>query len=85
MHAYGAPDAWVTFWGSPGEARAAFEALRQTTRGGEPRRVLGAKDGETYEEWLARIAREAKARWNNDETEADDEPDEDAAPWGAGR
>ena len=82
-----ARECWERFWGGAVDGQAAFEALRQTTRGINRRRVLGAADGETYEAWLERLATEARGRWPEDAgTEDDDgddepDPDEDAAPW----
>jgi hypothetical protein len=59
MRCYGGEAAradWERFWGGPDEGRAAFEDLRHVTRGTNSTRVLGVKDGETYEQWLERLA-----------------------------
>ena len=54
-----AAELWERFWGGPAEGRAAFEALRHTTRCPQLGPVLGAKDGESYEAWLDRITADA--------------------------
>src|SRR2546422_121105 len=60
-------------WDRAAEARAAFEALRY-----EP--GLEVAEGESYDEWLARLATEWRAHHADDE-EAEDEG---APPWSPG-
>ena len=78
MHTGSSRECWEGFWGGRAEGQAAFEALRDTPRG---TRALEARDGESYEAWLDRIAAEAKARWSNDDVDDEPDPDEDGAPW----
>lgn len=69
----GHTEEWARFWGGEAEARAAFEALRY-----EP--GLEVAEGESYDEWLARLATEWRAHHADDE-EAEDEG---APPWSPG-
>ena len=70
-HAAGDPDTWVAYWGSPEEARRAWNALRSQ---------LEDEAGQTYEAWLKRIAQEPKRRgWLAEAAEDEGAPDEDAA------
>ena len=56
---------WERHWGSPREAREAFEALREK---------LHAAEGATYAQWLASFLRPDEPEDAIDD-DADDEPD----------